>query len=433
MIDWLSHYPAWLATAIFLSAFLECLAIVGLLIPGSSFLLVLGVAAGHGVLGLPQTLGLAFVGGMLGNLISYGIGRYFEQDIRRWPLLQRHPQWLGKAENYLEYYGVAGLLAGRFIAPLRPTLPLIAGMLEMPFFRFAIVTLVASTTWALAYVLPSWSAGAAWRLPLPEGFWMNAGILAGALALLLLFGVQQTLNDRPLTTTLMALFCALELFALLLAVPCLQPFDQGLLQIVQDARETGWDSLVTFITGLGEAQVQVLAGGLLLGCLLLLRQGRALRFASATLIGTATANFLIKHGLQRARPEVLLQVPTSYSFPSGHSSAAFALFFTLAVLAGRHQVPRMRLTWLLLATLPAACIALSRIYLGAHWPTDILAGALLAGACCCASLAISDRYGAGPIPPLPQRAWLIFASVGTLVPVAYVIWLHPDLLHLYRR
>src|SRR5690606_41175008 len=77
-------------------------------------------------------------------------------------------------------------------------------------------------------------------------------------------------------------------------------------------------------------------------------------------------------------PDVLLEPLSSFSFPSGHSSAAFAFFLTLGVLAGREQPPRMRLTWLLLACLPATAIALSRVYLGVHWPSDVLAGAMLA-------------------------------------------------------
>ena len=49
----------------------------------------------------------------------------------------------------------------------------------------------------------------------------------------------------------------------------------------------------------------------------------------------------------------------------------------LGVLAGRGQGARLRLAWLLLASLPALAIALSRVYLGVHYPGDVIAGALL--------------------------------------------------------
>ena len=89
--------------------------------------------------------------------------------------------------------------------------------------------------------------------------------------------------------------------------------------------------------------------------------------------------------------------------PSGHASGAFAFFLALAVLAGRGQPTRLRLTWMLLGCIPAAFIALSRVYLGAHWPTDILAGTLLAMTVCAFSLAISQYRT--PLPAMPQKTW----------------------------
>jgi undecaprenyl-diphosphatase len=99
--------------------------------------------------------------------------------------------------------------------------------------------------------------------------------------------------------------------------------------------------------------------------------------------------------------------------PSGHASGAFALFLTLAVLAGRGQPPRMRLTWLLVACLPALAISLSRVYLGAHWPTDVLAGAMLASCVCAASLWLSQRQTSLNAMP-PRVWWLVLPSLVAL-------------------
>src|SRR5699024_389796 len=149
----------------------------------------------------------------------------------------------------------------------------------------------------------------------------------------------------------------------------------------------GLDHAMVLVTRLGDFSTQLYCGVLLCVLLALLRLWRALALAIGTLLGTALGNGLLKALFARVRPDVLLEPLSSYSFPSGHRSAAFAFFLGLGVLAGRAQPPRLRLTWLLLACIPATLIALSRVYLGVHWPSDVIAGALLAATLCGASLA----------------------------------------------
>lgn len=212
---WLATHPQWLGLAVLVIACIECLAIVGLLVPGVALLFAVAVLAGGGALPLWQTLLLGYLGGLLGDALSYALGRRFHRDIRRLPLLRRHPEWLAQAEFYVQRYGVLGLLLGRFVGPLRPMLPAVAGMLDMPLPRFAAVSLLAAAGWAVAYLLPGWVAGAALRLPLPEGFWRQAGVLAGGLALLALI-ILASLRERRATAPLAAALGTLLLLALTL-------------------------------------------------------------------------------------------------------------------------------------------------------------------------------------------------------------------------
>jgi hypothetical protein len=76
MNTWLQASPQWLALAIFLIACLECLAIAGIIIPGTVVLFTLAALAGNGALELWQTLLLAYAGGLLGDAISYTLGRH---------------------------------------------------------------------------------------------------------------------------------------------------------------------------------------------------------------------------------------------------------------------------------------------------------------------------------------------------------------------
>ncbi|WP_312932780.1 bifunctional DedA family/phosphatase PAP2 family protein [Pseudomonas sp.] len=405
LTTWLSANPQWLGIAIFLIACVECLAIAGIIVPGTVLLFGVAVLAGSGAFTLGETLLLGFAGGLLGDAISYTIGKYFHQNIRRLPLLRHHPEWIGSAETYFQRYGIASLLVGRFIGPLRPMLPMVAGMFDMPLLRFIAVSLVAAAGWSVAYLLPGWATGAAIRLPLPEHFWPQAGIVVGALAALVALTVHISMRDRRHGMRLISGVCLLTLIALFLAWPWLHDFDQGVMTLVQEHRRQMLDSTLVMITRMGDFRTQFLLGGLLTGLLLLLRQWRHAVFAGCALIGTAVGNGTLKWLFARARPEVLSDPLTSYSMPSGHSSASFAFFLVLAILAGRGQPPRMRLTWVLLACLPATAIAMSRVYLGAHWPTDILAGTLLACTVCALTLTLAQNRQ--PLPAMAQRVWWV--------------------------
>ena len=427
---WLGANPEWLGLAVFLLACAECLALVGILVPGTLLLFGAGVLAGGGILSLGETLLLAYSGGLLGDALSYTLGRRWQQHIRRLPLLRSHPQWLGSAENYMQRYGPSSLFVGRFIGPLRPFLPMVAGMLNMPVARFAGVSLLAGLGWALAYVAPGWVTGAALRLPLSEEFWTQAGIIAAPLTAFILLSMHCCLHQRPRAAAIIGALGAISLLALLLGWRHLSDFDQGLMNLVQIQRSRALDSLMVIVTKLGDWPTQLTAGALLVGLLALLRKWQAAIFVGSTLAFTALANTGLKHFLARARPDVLLEPLHSYSLPSGHSSAAFAYCLVLGVLAGRGQPPRWQLTWMLIASLPASVIAVSRVYLGVHWPTDILAGALLASTLFALCLSLSERRQR--LAEIAAPAWWLIIPASALLFFGFASSSVPDALLLYR-
>ncbi|MBN6774943.1 bifunctional DedA family/phosphatase PAP2 family protein [Pseudomonas granadensis] len=400
---WLAANPQWLAAAVFLVALVECLAIAGLIVPGTVLLFAVAVLAGSGALSLSETLLLGFLGGILGDLISYFLGRHFHQNIRRLPGLRSHPEWMAGAESYFHRYGIASLLVGRFIGPLRPMLPMVAGMCDMPFPRFIAVSLLAAAGWSLAYLLPGWATGAAFRLPLPEGFWLEAGIVAASIAVMVGMSVNSSLRRHRRATLWIGSMSLLILIGLFIGYPYLTALDQGVMTLVQEHRQPALDEIAVTLTLIGEFRNMLMFSALLVILLLVCKQWRHALFTGATLLVTALANTGTKYFFARVRPEVLSDPLTTYSMPSGHASGAFALFLSLAVLAGRGQPPRMRLTWLLIGCIPALAIALSRVYLGAHWPTDVLAGAMLASCVCAASLWLSQRSTS--LNAMPFKVW----------------------------
>ena len=400
---WLTVNPQWLAAAVFIVAFVECLAIAGLIVPGTVLLFAVAVLAGSGALSLGETLLLGFLAGVLGDVVSYFIGRHFHQNIRRLPGLRHHPEWIAGAEAYFQRYGIASLLVGRFIGPLRPMLPMVAGMFDMPFPRFAAVSLLAAAGWSVAYLLPGWATGAAIRLPLPEGFWPEAGIVAGSIAVMVGLSITSSLRRHRKATMLITGMSFLILAGLFIGYPHLTALDQGVMTLVQEHRSPLLDEVAVVV----HADRRVSQHAVV--------QRPADRFAAAH-PAMAPGDFRRQHpALHRAgqhRDQTLFRPRTPGSVERSadqlqHAQrprlGSFALFLTLAVLAGRGQPPRMRLTWLLLGCLPALAIALSRVYLGAHWPTDVLAGAMLAACVCAASLWLSQRQA--PLNAMPPKVW----------------------------
>ncbi|KPW17182.1 PAP2 superfamily protein/DedA family protein [Pseudomonas cannabina pv. alisalensis] len=411
MTGWLTANPSWVAVAIFVVAFTECVAIVGIVVPGTVIMFAIAALAGSGILPLSEVLLLGFLGGLLGDAVSYFIGRRFHQNIRQLPGLRTHPEWMAGAETYFHRYGIASLLVGRFIGPLRPMLPMIAGMCDMPLPRFVAVSVLAAAGWSIAYLMPGWAAGAAIRLPLPEGFWPEAAVVGAGLAILFGLSIQSSIRQKRYATKVISALSLILVAALFIGWPYLADFDNGLMTLVQEHRSEAAQNIVLFVTSIGDFKAQLLAASLLIIVLAVARQWRHAAFALTVTLGTAIANGTLKTFFARARPEVLLDPITSYSMPSGHSSAAFALFMTLAVLASRGQPVRLRLTWMLVCGIPALAIALSRVYLGVHWPTDILAGMLLAFCVCAASLAFFQRKQS--LSAMSVRVWWLIVPAMT--------------------
>ncbi len=130
----------------------------------------------------------------------------------------------------------------------------------------------------------------------------------------------------------------------------------------------------TALGGVGVLMILTLA---VCGFLVLDRKNHAALLVLVAVGGALALSFLLKHGFQRPRPDLVPHGSYVYttSFPSGHSMMAAATYLTLGALLARVQ-PRRRLKAYLLgsALLLTVVVGFSRVYLGVHWPTDVLAG-----------------------------------------------------------
>ncbi|WP_150291764.1 phosphatase PAP2 family protein [Sphingobium estronivorans] len=146
----------------------------------------------------------------------------------------------------------------------------------------------------------------------------------------------------------------------------------GLMGMAGRARDSIAGSIGTAIMQMASAVGGTAGRLILLGlCLLgLWRRGRARAFwLLGVVIGGMLLNLALKQGFAAPRPDLLphLDMVDSYSFPSGHAAGNMVFFGALAMLAGRRST-------YVAAGLAIALIGISRVWLGVHWPSDVLAG-----------------------------------------------------------
>ena len=109
----------------------------------------------------------------------------------------------------------------------------------------------------------------------------------------------------------------------------------------------------------------------------MIKWGREARLFALTMIGAGLLNITLKLAFKRARPEPFfnLSLPETYSFPSGHSLTSAVFFGALAaILTARIKSKRVRTAIWIVSTLMFLTIGFSRIYLGVHHTTDVIAG-----------------------------------------------------------
>lgn len=131
---------------------------------------------------------------------------------------------------------------------------------------------------------------------------------------------------------------------------------------------------VTAFGGLGALAIISLS---VAGFLWLQGNRRSMWLLLASVGGGRLASSLMKLGFDRPRPDLVPHgsIVYSTSFPSAHSMMAAIVYLTLAVLVARVQ-PRLavKIYLIALAALMTVAVGISRVYLGVHWPTDVLAG-----------------------------------------------------------
>jgi len=416
LVDWFAAHPLLALATVFVATLLEGAALVGTIVPGSTIVFVAGVLAGLRALD-PWTAGLlAVAGAVLGDGGSYLVGRRYRDAIRNLGPIRRHPTLFARGEAYFAANGRKSIFVGRFLGPLRAVVPLVAGMAKMPGHEFVAIDALAAIAWAGAHLLPGVLFGASLELAgavssrlvvlvaiLVVGLWLVAFVIRfvtrRAWPLLKRLRerlyVRASLSSHPSARAVLRLLdpSRSEPLALLVSATLLVAGAWLFLGVVEDVvtHDTlvdvdravyGWlsgmrsrfaDDVMVTISELAGVEVMIAVIAAVAAWLAITRRFRTLAYWAAA-AGFAEAMVIaLKYGFERARPNTAYAAVDPFSFPSGHAAITLVVYGFLAFLLGHGKPVTRQGTFALAAAGIAALVAFSRVYLGAHWLSDVIA------------------------------------------------------------
>jgi undecaprenyl-diphosphatase len=418
LLDIVAQNPMLAVWVAFVVAAAEAVLVIGLFVPSTTVLVGIGGLIGLGKLPFWPVFWAVALGAAVGDAVSYWIGHtYRERLYGIWPF-SRYVSLLASGQEYFNVHGGKSVVIGRFIPGVKAVVPGIAGMMGMNPLRFTTLNILSAFAWAATHLLPGMSAG--WVIASLGAISQRLAIMFGLLLVMTAtliwagqYGVAVGLRYLPrwqmalsrwgesyegwgkVAVQRMVLpdhadFRLLVLLNLLVVLGVVGiaglletlsaqgnvfQFDHAFSQSLQALRTQWTDPLMLTVTLLGDAAVVV---AVLLAMLLVLAwERRWWLWAGVALTFVAAIVFVdgMKWLVQSARPITDLYVGvTAFAFPSGHATVSFTLSGLLGWFVWRGGSSWLRVLLMPLLGVMAVLVAFSRIYLGAHWPSDVLAG-----------------------------------------------------------
>ncbi len=167
----------WAYGLLFIVSIFESLAFVGLIVPGTTIVIVAGILASQGVLDIRLLIVPVILGGIVGDALSYYVGR---QGFARGGLKGRFvkEEYLEKGQQFFARHGSKSVFLARFIGPLRPIVPVVAGLTGMPRRTFFFYNITSACLFAPCYLLFGYFFGTAWEKLRHLTGWVEIAVLA---------------------------------------------------------------------------------------------------------------------------------------------------------------------------------------------------------------------------------------------------------------
>ena len=397
LIEKLLGFPPWLALVlIFLLPAAEASIFVGLIFPGELVILLGGVLANQHKLPLWAVIVVGSAGAIIGDSIGYEVGRHYgDRLLDRLPRRLVKPEHLDRGRDLLRRRGGRAVFIGRFTAALRALVPGLAGTSRIPYRSFLFFNMAGGVAWVATTAIVGYLVGSSYRAAERRLSLISFGILATVLGVVLYRVVRRSERlqawsrrrlsplyrlDPILATALAALAAAGWLFGGLTQDVVdhdgVALADPQLLADVVAYRRSVLTPIARIVTGLGATPVvytlTAITGGLVWWRT---RRWQPLAVALVVLATGQAVRLTIDNAVGRPRPADVLHLARAggHAFPSGDTTTATIGYGLLAVLLTL-LLPAGRTMFATGAAVVAAAVGVSCVYLGVHWPTDVLAG-----------------------------------------------------------
>jgi membrane protein DedA with SNARE-associated domain len=157
-VAFIKLHGAWAGPLMFIVTFGESFVGLSLLFPGTTIMVVAGTLVRwpinpHGVLNVWPLLVGGILGAVIGDAISFWLGRRFGHYLEKHWYFVRHPDLLPRGYRFFERFGTASVFVGRFFGPVRAAIPLVAGIMEMSWRQFWLANIGSALVWAPALLL----------------------------------------------------------------------------------------------------------------------------------------------------------------------------------------------------------------------------------------------------------------------------------------
>jgi membrane protein DedA with SNARE-associated domain len=182
-LEIIRHHSEWAFPVLFIVSFGESFVGLSLLFPGTTIMVLAGTLVRspfnpHGALEFWPLLFGAVLGAVLGDAISFWIGRRFDHVVERHWFFVRHPDVLPRGYAYFDKYGIASVFVGRFFGPVRAVIPLVAGIMEMSWRQFWFANIASAFIWAPALLFAGTALRAVLARLTPHGWHLVLSVAA---------------------------------------------------------------------------------------------------------------------------------------------------------------------------------------------------------------------------------------------------------------